>query len=106
MARVLHSSSKTAAADYPAEWPNLVDSLSQLILHTTRSNCMVWLPSSTGGRSGVHWHAVFRGCFSVFEMSSEDHNASAKGFADEILNKWLPFFIVLLKTKLSDLPSE
>ena len=50
--------------------------------------------------------SVFRGCFDILEMILEDHKASVKGFADEILNKWLPFFIVLLKTKLSDLPSE
>ncbi|KAJ8105858.1 hypothetical protein OPT61_g9927 [Boeremia exigua] len=39
-------------------------------------------------------------------MILEDHKASVKGFADEMLNQWLPFFINVLKTKLADPPSE
>jgi len=50
--------------------------------------------------------SVFRGCLDILEMIMEDHKASVKGFADEVLKEWLPFFIRVLKTKLSAPPSE
>ncbi|KAF9640212.1 putative importin beta-5 protein [Lasiodiplodia theobromae] len=50
--------------------------------------------------------AVFRSCFDTLEMVMEDHKQAVKGFADETLSVWLPFFIDVLKTKLPNAPSE
>lgn len=49
--------------------------------------------------------SVFRSCFDTLEMVMEDHKQAVKGFADETLSVWLPFFIEALKTKLPDAPS-
>jgi hypothetical protein len=130
--------SKIAAADYPAEWPDLLGSLLQLIPHATDGqlhgalkvlselvdDCfnehtffgvapqlvkVIYDVAANEQRRPQHRAlacSVFRGCFDILEMILEDHKASVKGFADEILKQWLPFFIGVLKTKLSDPPSE
>lgn len=130
--------SKIAAADYPAEWPDLLDNLLQLIPHATDGqlhgalkvlselvdDCfnehtffgvatqlvkVVFDVAANEQRRPQHRAlacSVFRGCFDILEMILEDHKASVKGFADEILKEWLPFFTSVLKTKLSDPPSE
>jgi hypothetical protein len=50
--------------------------------------------------------SVFRSCFDLLEMIMEDHKAAVKGFADEILPGWIPFFIETVKTPLPPAPSE
>lgn len=50
--------------------------------------------------------AVFRSCFDTLEMVMEDHKAAVKGFADETLSGWTPFFISILKSRLPLSPSE
>lgn len=49
--------------------------------------------------------SVFRGCFDILEMVLEDNKAAVKGFADEILKDWIPFFVNILKTRLPEPPS-
>ncbi|KAF1943198.1 ARM repeat-containing protein [Clathrospora elynae] len=48
---------------------------------------------------------VFHGCFDMLEMVMEDHKATVKSFADEILKDWTPFFANVLNTRLPDPPS-
>jgi len=48
---------------------------------------------------------VFHGCFDILEMVMEDHKATVKGFADEVLKDWIPFFISVMNTRLPDPPS-
>ena len=130
--------SKVAAADYPDQWPDLLDSLLQLVPHATDGqlhgalkvlselvdDCfneatffgvapqlvkVIYDVAANEQRRPQHRAlacSVFRGCFDILEMILEDHKASVKGFADEVLKEWLPFFIAVLKTKLSDPPSE
>lgn len=50
--------------------------------------------------------SVFRACFDTLEMVMEDHKAAVKGFAEEVLGEWYPFFIGTLKAKLPPTPSE
>ncbi|KAF2691185.1 ARM repeat-containing protein [Lentithecium fluviatile CBS 122367] len=50
--------------------------------------------------------SVFRGTFDTLEMVLEDHKAAVKGFADEVLQQWNPFFINVMKTRLPEPPSE
>ncbi|KZM24436.1 intracellular protein transport [Ascochyta rabiei] len=130
--------SKVAAADYPDQWPDLLDNLLQLIPHATDGqlhgtlkvlgelvdDCfnestffgvapqlvkVIYNVAANEQRRPQHRAlacSVFRGCFDILEMILEDHKASVKGFADEILGEWLPFFINVLKMRLSDPPSE
>ncbi len=48
---------------------------------------------------------VFHGCFDILEMVMEDHKATVKNFADEILKEWIPFFITVMNTRLPDPPT-
>jgi importin-9 len=50
--------------------------------------------------------SVFRSCFDTLEMVMEDHKAAVKGFAEEALGGWIPFFIATLKIPLPPAPSE
>ncbi|KAF3000255.1 hypothetical protein E8E13_007925 [Curvularia kusanoi] len=130
--------SKVAAADYPDQWPDLLDGLLQLIPHATDGqlhgalkvlselvdDCfnevtffgvapqlvkVIFDVAANEQRRPQHRAlacSVFRGCLDILEMILEDHKASVKGFADEVLKQWLPFFISVLNTKLSEPPSE
>jgi hypothetical protein len=49
---------------------------------------------------------VFRACFDILEMVMEDHKAAVKGFADEALVAWKPFFMDVLKSQLPEAPTE
>ena len=48
---------------------------------------------------------VFRACFDMLEMVMEDHKVEVKGFLDESLQSWMPFFVVTIKTALPNVPS-
>lgn len=50
--------------------------------------------------------AVFRSCFDILEMVLENHTAEVKGFAEEALGHWTPFFIEVMKTRLSAPPTD
>ncbi|KAH8731021.1 armadillo-type protein [Phaeosphaeriaceae sp. PMI808] len=129
--------SKIANADYPDQWPDLLDNLLQLIpvasdgqlhgalkvLNELVDDCfnentffgvapqlvkVIYDVAVNEQRRPVLRAlacSVFRGCFDILEMVLEDHKATVKGFADEILKDWIPFFIVTLKTRLPEPPS-
>lgn len=44
--------------------------------------------------------SVFRSCFDMMDMVKEDHMREVRGFAEEALKAWLPFFLQTLKTRL------
>lgn len=46
--------------------------------------------------------SVFRTCFDLLDMVKEDHPQEVKGFADEALSGWLPFFQQVLKVPLPE----
>ena len=46
--------------------------------------------------------SVFRGCFDLMDIVKDDHSVEVKGFADEILQSWNPFFIQILKARLPE----
>jgi importin-9 len=50
--------------------------------------------------------SVFRACFDTLEMVMEDHKAAVKGFLDEALKGWMPFFIETIKLVLPEPPAE
>lgn len=50
--------------------------------------------------------SVFRSCFDILEMVMEDHRAAVKGFAEETLNSWSPFFVSILKAPFPPAPSD
>ena len=50
--------------------------------------------------------SVFRSCFDTLEMVMEDHKAAVKGFLDEALKGWMPFFIDTIKIVLPEPPAE
>jgi importin-9 len=47
---------------------------------------------------------VFRACFDILEIVKDDPDVKrhVKGFVDEILSRWLPFFEQVIKTPLPD----
>lgn len=49
---------------------------------------------------------VFRACFDMLEMVMEDHKVEVKGFLDESLQSWMPFFVNTIKLPLPDAPSK
>ncbi|KAI2993456.1 hypothetical protein CBS147346_10941 [Aspergillus niger] len=49
--------------------------------------------------------AVFRACFDTLEMVLEQHKAAVKGFMDEVLGGWSPFFLSTLEAPLPQAPS-
>lgn len=129
--------SKIAIADYPIDWPDLLDSLLQLIpnasdgqLHGALKvlgelveDCLnentffgvaprlikalydVAINDQRKPTLRALACKVFHGCFDILEMVLEDHKATVKGFADEILKDWIPFFINVMNTRLPDPPS-
>ncbi|KAI9679369.1 MAG: hypothetical protein M1817_005391 [Caeruleum heppii] len=50
--------------------------------------------------------SIFRSCFDSLEMVMDTHRAEIKGFAEEALSAWLPFFIEIMKMPLPPTPSE
>ena len=46
--------------------------------------------------------SVFRGCFGLMEIIKEDHMKEVKGFAEEVLKGWLPFFEQVLRSCLPE----
>ena len=50
--------------------------------------------------------SVFRNTFDILEMVLEDHKAEVKGFADEVLQEWIPFFTDIMKSRLPNPPTE
>ena len=44
--------------------------------------------------------SVFRSCFDIMDMVKEEHGPEVKGFADEVLNGWSPFFMSVMKKPL------
>ena len=50
--------------------------------------------------------AVFRACFDTLEMVLEQHKVAVKGFMDEVLGDWSPFFLSTLEAPLPQAPSE
>lgn len=129
--------SKIAIADYPIEWPDLLDNLLQLIPNATDGqlhgalkvlselveDCFnettffgvaprlikILYDVAVNDQRKPTLRAlackVFHGCFDILEMVLEDHKATVKGFADEVLKDWIPFFINVLNTRLPDPPS-
>lgn len=130
--------SKIAAADFPDQWPDLLDYLLNLIPNASEGqlhgalkvlgelvedcfNEKQFFAVAKQLIKVVHDVAVnqarkptlralacsvFRGCFDTLEMVMEDHKAAIKGFADEVLQEWNPFFIDVMKTILPNPPSE
>ena len=50
--------------------------------------------------------SVFRACFDTLEMVMEDHKIAVKGFLDEALKGWMPFFVDTIKLVLPEPPAE
>lgn len=50
--------------------------------------------------------SVFRSCFDTLEIVMEDHKVAVKGFLDEALKDWMPFFVETMKTVLPEPPAE
>ncbi|RFU32070.1 hypothetical protein B7463_g4248, partial [Scytalidium lignicola] len=48
--------------------------------------------------------SVFRGCFDIMDMVKEEHGPEVKGFAEEALNAWSPYFLDILKKPLPARP--
>lgn len=50
--------------------------------------------------------SVFRSCFDTLEQVMVEHKAAVKGFAEEALAGWIPFFVTTLKSPLPPAPSD
>ncbi|KAI0132653.1 importin-beta domain-containing protein [Xylariales sp. AK1849] len=50
--------------------------------------------------------SVFKGCFDLMDQVKEDHPKEVKGFADEALKGWFPFFLQIMKSRLPDRDSQ
>jgi hypothetical protein len=48
--------------------------------------------------------SVFRGTFDIMDMVKDEHGPEVKGFADEVLTAWSPFFMEVLKETLPARP--
>ena len=48
---------------------------------------------------------IFKSTFEIMDMVKEEHGAEVKGFADEVLAAWSPFFMDTLKKDLPPRPS-
>ncbi|KAJ9138132.1 Importin subunit beta-5 [Pleurostoma richardsiae] len=46
--------------------------------------------------------SVFRGCFDLMDIVKDDHPKEVRGFAEEALKGWLPFFQQAVKSDLPD----
>jgi hypothetical protein len=44
--------------------------------------------------------SVFRGTFDIMDMVKDEHGPEVKGFAEEVLNAWSPFFMYVMKKTL------
>lgn len=44
--------------------------------------------------------SVFRSCFEIMDMVKDEHGEEVKGFAEETLKAWLPFFLEVMKKPL------
>ncbi len=49
--------------------------------------------------------SVFRGTFDIMDMVKDEHGPEVKGFAEEALNAWSPFFMDVMKRALPARPS-
>lgn len=49
--------------------------------------------------------SVFRGCFDIMDMVKDEHGPEVKGFADEVLTAWSPFFMEVMKKSLPARPN-
>ncbi|KAI9053125.1 hypothetical protein LZ554_003392 [Drepanopeziza brunnea f. sp. 'monogermtubi'] len=50
--------------------------------------------------------SVFRGTFDIMDMVKDEHGPEVKGFADEALSAWLPFFMEIMKKPLPERPAS
>ncbi|KAL2879038.1 hypothetical protein SGCOL_005738 [Colletotrichum sp. CLE4] len=50
--------------------------------------------------------SVFRSCFDLMDIVKEDHMKEVKGFAEEALKDWYPFFAQVLKSRLPEAAGE
>lgn len=50
--------------------------------------------------------SVFRGCFNIMDIVKEEHSTEVKGFADEVLTAWSPFFLETMKIPLPPRPDQ
>ncbi|OQO05720.1 hypothetical protein B0A48_09813 [Cryoendolithus antarcticus] len=50
--------------------------------------------------------SVFRSTFDTLEMVMEDHKVEVKGFAEQALKAWIPFFVRVLKSALPPAPAR
>ncbi|RQM05733.1 hypothetical protein DH86_00003596, partial [Scytalidium sp. 3C] len=48
--------------------------------------------------------SVFRGCFDIMDMVKDEHGPEVKGFAEEALSAWSPYFLEILKKSLPARP--
>lgn len=46
--------------------------------------------------------SAFRGCFDLMDQVKEDHPKEVKGFAEDVLKGWLPFFLQTMKSPLPE----
>ncbi|KAG4429736.1 hypothetical protein IFR05_014787 [Cadophora sp. M221] len=49
--------------------------------------------------------SVFRGTFDIMDMVKDEHGPEVKGFADEVLSAWSPFFMEIMKKTLPARPA-
>lgn len=50
--------------------------------------------------------SVFKGCFDLMDQVKDDHPKEVKGFADEALKGWFPFFHQVMKAPLPEIDSQ
>jgi importin-9 len=50
--------------------------------------------------------SVFRGTFDIMDMVKDEHGPEVKGFADEAIKAWTPFFMGILKKTLPLRPKD
>ncbi|KAH6662973.1 armadillo-type protein [Halenospora varia] len=48
--------------------------------------------------------SVFRGTFDIMDMVKDEHGPEIKGFAEEVINAWSPFFMDVMKQSLPARP--
>lgn len=48
--------------------------------------------------------SVFRSCFDIMDIVKDEHGQEVKGFAEETLKAWLPFFLDAMKNPLPSQP--
>ncbi|KAI1876843.1 uncharacterized protein JN550_000915 [Neoarthrinium moseri] len=46
--------------------------------------------------------SVFKGCFDLMDQVKDDHPQEVKGFAEEALKGWFPFFLQIMKSRLPE----